>query len=195
MRSIRLVTCRISHGSPDFKRWCCIGRVQLTHVARYRACLLDALTGVHHTPGIPMTMKMDLAHARCIKEFAYCRKLSEKPGVSREDPPEDVSLDHVCLSQPLLRVGPDGQPRSDAITIDCDFEVPLAWCWTERKNRHHLQVMTGWHHAELVAVRPYYTRRVYVGVPLFWEDWEVPYHFRSESPPLFAYLGFQQFIF
>ena len=38
---------------------------------------------------------------------------------------------------------------------------------------------------------PDYARRVYVGVPLFWEDWEVPYHFRSESPPFFAYLGFQ----
>ena len=177
--------------SPDCKRRCCISRVNLTHVARYRACLLDALTGVHHSLGLPMTMKMDLTHARCINEFAYCRKLSEKLGVWREDPPEDVSLDRVCLSQPLLRVGLDGQPRSDARTIDRDFEVPLAWCWSERKNRYHLEVMTGWHHPEVVAVRPDYARRVYVGVPLFWEYWEVPYHFRSESPPLFAYLGFQ----
>lgn len=35
------------------------------------------------------------------------------------------------------------------------------------------------------------TRRVYIGLPLILEDCEFPYHSRSESPPLFANLGFQ----
>ena len=100
----------LTRGSPDFKRRCCTSRVNLTHVALYRACLLDALTGVLHILGPPMTKKMDLTHARCINEFAYWRELSEKLGVWQEDPPEDVSSDHVSLSQPLLRVGPEGQP-------------------------------------------------------------------------------------
>ena len=108
----------LTQGSPEFKRRCCITRVKLTHAARYRACWLDALTGVHHTLGLPMMIKVDLTHARCINEFAYCRKLSEKLGVSQEDPPEDLSPDHVCSSHPVLRVGPEGKPRSDARTID-----------------------------------------------------------------------------
>ena len=80
-----------------------------------------------------MMMKMDMTHVRCINELAYCRKLSEKLGVWREEPPEDVSWDPVCLSQSLLRVDPEGQPHIDARTIDPEFQVQLAWCWTERK--------------------------------------------------------------
>ena len=50
--------------------------------------------------------------------------------------------------------------------------------------------MVGWHHPEALNVRRDYAHRVYVNLPMFWEEWEVPFSFRAETPPLFAYRVF-----
>ena len=106
------------------------------------------------------------------------------------DAPEDVSLALLCLSKPILRVGTNGTPREGALTTDRDFEVPLGWTAQERKARHYIEAILGCHHSEFLSVRRDYGRRVYVNLPIFWEEWKVPFSFQAETPPLFAYRGF-----
>ena len=52
--------------------------------------------------------------------------------------------------------------------------------------------MVGWNHSEaqVNVIRRDQLRREYVGIRLFWEDWEVPFALRAEHPPVCAYLGF-----
>ena len=88
--------------------------------------------------------------------------------------PVDVSLALLCLSKPILRIGADGMPRKGAATNGRDFEVPLRSRSQERKDRHHIEEMVGYHHPEFFSVRRDYARRVYLNLPMFWEEWEVP---------------------
>ena len=81
-------------------------------------------------------------------------------------------------------------PREGASTTDRDLEVPLGWTAQERKARHHMEAMVGWHHPEVLSVRRDNARHVYVNLPMFWEEWEVPFSIRAETPPVFAYRGF-----
>ena len=99
----------------------------------------------------------------------------------------------MLLTMPLLRVDANGLARQAARMSDRDFEVPLEWNATTRKIRHLAEVVVGWNHpeAQVNVIRRHQLRRVYVGLPLFWEDWEVPFALRAETPPVCAYLGFR----
>ena len=93
----------------------------------------------------------------------------------------------------MLRVGANGLAREGARTSDRDFEVPLEWNATARKTHHFAEVVMGWSHREArvnVILRDQLLR-VYVSLPLFWEDWEVPFALRAKTPPVCAYLGFR----
>ena len=93
-----------------------------------------------------------------------------------------VEADNLCWrGRCAARRGP---------TKDRDLEVPLVLAAQERKIRHPIEEMVGWHHPEALSVRRGYARRVYVSLPMFWEEWEVPFSFRAETPSLFVYRGF-----
>ena len=67
--------------------------------------------------------------------------------------------------------------------------MPPEWNAT----RHLAEVMVGWNHpeAQVNVIRRDQLRGVYVGLPPFWEDWEVPFALRAETPLVCAYLGFR----
>ena len=113
--------------------------------------------------------------------------------MSAEDGRQDVSLALMLLTKPVLRVDANGLAPEGAHTSDRDFEMPLEWNATTRKTLHLAEVMVGWNHpeAQVNVIRRDQLRRVYVGLPLFWEDWEVPFALRAEIPPVCAYLGFR----
>ena len=136
-------------------------------------------------------MKFDLAGPRCVKEYEYYQRLAGLGQLLAEEGPQDVSLALMFLTKPVLRVGANGMAREGARTCDREFEVPLEWNATRRKTRHLAAVMVGWNdpQAQVNVIRRDQLRRVYVGLPLFWED--VPFSSRAEIPPACAYLGFR----
>ena len=139
------------------------------------------------------TMKFDLAGPRCVKEYEYCQRVAGLGQLSAEERPQDVSLALMFLTKSVLRVGANGLAREGARTSDRDFEVPLEWNATTRKTRHLAEVMVGWNHpeAQVNLIRGDQLRRVCVGLPLFWDDREVPVALRAETPPVCAYLVFR----
>ena len=70
--------------------------------------------------------------------------------------------------------------------------MPLERNATTRKTRHLAEVMVGWSRpaAQVKLIRRDQLRCVYVSRPLFWEDSEVPFALRAETPQVCAYLGF-----
>ena len=148
---------------------------------------------------LPSSISFDLARPRCANDNDYCQRVVDLEVMPEHDTPEDVSRALLCLLRPILRIGADGMPRERASTTDRDFEVPLGWTAQERKARHHIEAMVGLHHPEALGVRRDYAHRVYVNLPMFWEEflpkhgqvhpfeWEVPFSIRAETPPLFSY--------
>ena len=142
---------------------------------------------------LPVLMKFDLAGPRCVKEYDYCQRLAGLGQMSAEEGPQDVSIPLMLLKKPVLRVRANGLAREGARTSDRDFGLPLEWNATTRTTLHLAEVMVGWNHPEAhvnVARRGQF-RRVYVVLLLFWEDWEVRFALRAETPPVCAYLGFR----
>ena len=126
---------------------------------------------------LPSSMCFDLARPRCDNEYDSCQRVADLDVMPEHDAPEDVSLALLCLSKPIIRVSENSMPREGASTTDRDFVVPLGWTAQERKARHHIEAMVGWHHPEALSVRRDYARRVYVNLPMFREEWEVPFRF------------------
>ena len=176
--------------TPDFLRRCRIAGINLQTLSAYRSQLMVGLNSLMACAVLPSSMSFDLAMPRYVNENDYCQRVADFDVMPEHDAPEDVSLAPLCLSKPILRVGADGMPRAGASTTDRDFEVSLGWTAQERKARHHIEAMVGWHHPEALSVRRDYARRVYGNLPMFWEEWEVPFSFRAETAPLFAYRGF-----
>ena len=176
--------------TPDFLRRCRIADINLQTRSAYRSQLMVGLNSLMACAVLPCSMSFDLARPRCVNEYEYCQRVADLDVMPEHDALEDVSLALLCLSTPILRVGADGMPRGGTSTTDRDFEVPLGWTAQEREARHHIEAIVGWHHPEALSVRRDYARRVYVNLPMFWEEWEVPFSFRAGTPPLFAYRGF-----
>ena len=163
---------------------------------RFRDLMETGMSSVLASARLPATMKFDLAGPRCVNEYEYRQRLAGLGQMSAEEGPQDVSLALMLLTKPVLRVGANGLAREGARTSDKDFEMPLEWNATTRKNRHLAEVMVGWNHPEarVNVVHRDQLRRVYVGLPLFWEDWEVPFALRAATPPVCAYLRFRMIL-
>ena len=179
--------------SLDYLRRCCINNMWLYDAGRFRDLVETGMSNLSTSTRLPAKMKFDLAGPRCVNEYEYCRRLAGLGQMSAEDGPQDVSLALMLLTKPVLRVGANGLAREGVRTSHRDFEVPLEWNATTRKTRHLAEVMVGWNHpeAQVNVIRRDQLRRVYVGLPLFWEDWEDPFALRAETPPVCAYLGFR----
>ena len=126
---------------------------------------------------LPSSIYFDLARPRCLNEYDYCQRVVGLDVVREQDAPGDVSLVFQRLSKPKIRFGADAMLREGAETTDRDFEFPLGRTAQERKSRHHIEAMVGWLYPEVVSVRRDYARRVYVNLPTFREEWEVPFRF------------------
>ena len=114
------------------------------------------------------------------------------PNVGRGWPVRRVTCVHT-FDEAGASCGREQVGSRGARTSGRDFEVPPEWNATTRKTRHLAEVMVGRNHpkAQVNMVRRDQLRRVYVGLPLFWEDWEVQFALRAETPPVCAYLGFR----
>ena len=138
---------------------------------------------------LPASMKFDLAGPRYVNKYEYCLRLAGLGQMLAEEGPQDVSFALMFLTKPVLRVGVNGLAREGARASDRGFGVPLEWNAMTRSTRHLAEVMVGCIHpeAQVNVIRCDQLRRVYVGLPLFWEDWEVPFAMRAETPPVSAY--------
>ena len=179
--------------SPDYLRRCCINNRLLYDADRFRDFMETDMSSVLACARLPATMEFDLAGTRCVNEYEYCLRLAGRGKLSAEEGPQDVSLVLMFLTKPVHRVGASELAGEGARTSDEDFEVPLEWYATTRKTIHLAEVMVGWNYeeAQVNVICRDQLRRVYVGLPLFWEDWEVPFALRPETPPVCSYLGFR----
>ena len=160
---------------------------------RYRNLMETGISSVLASARFPASTKFDLAGPRCVNEYEYCHRWAGLDQFSPEERPQDVSLALMILTKPALRVDANGLAREGTRTSDRDFEVPLEWNATTRNTHHLAELMVGRNHpeAQVNLIRRDRLRRVYVGLPLFWEDREVPFALRAKAPPVCAYLGFR----
>lgn len=117
-------------------------------------------------------MKFDLTGPRCVNEYEYCQLLASLSPMFVEDGPQDVSLSLMFLTQP---VDTNGLDLEGARTGESDREMPLEWNAPTWKTRHPAEAMVRWNHpeAQFNVIRRDQLCRVYVGLNLFWEDWEI----------------------
>ena len=177
--------------SPDYLRRCCTNNRLLYDAGRLRDLMETGMSSVLASARLPATMKFDLAGPRCVNEYKNCQRLAGLGQMSAENGPQDASLVLVLLTKLVVRTGANGLVREGARTSDRDFEVPLEWNATTWRTRHLAEVMVEWKHpeAQVNVIRRNQLHRVYVGLPLLWEELEVLFALRAEAPPVCAYWG------
>ena len=59
----------------------------------------------------------------------------------------------------------------------------------ERRFRHRTDCFIGYHCTDAAALNPGLTRRRYPALPSWWIDYEVPFRFWAQTPPILTYRG------
>ena len=179
--------------TPNFLRRCRIADINLQTPSAYSSQLMVGLNSLMACAVLPSSMSFDIARPRCVNEYGYCQRVADLDVMPEHDAPESF----VGTIMPVETDTSSWRGRyaaSRGLDEGSGFRCPVAveggWKAQKRKDLHHIEALVGWHHPEALSVRRDYAHRVYVNLPMFREEWEVPFSFRAETPPLFANRGF-----
>ena len=142
----------------------------------------------HHVPDT-----LDVRYSRSLDEKYYAERLAMLPldpfqGASRVRP------EMLLLSPHQLGVTNDGSIQWWSGVADCErpnFRPNRQHRGEERRHRHRLEAFISYHDKEAGALFPRTAGNRYPKLPFWWPEYEVPYGFRAQTPPVLTYRGIE----
>ena len=171
-------------------------RLRSRFVAREISCETDFIKGLESRcsfflSAFPVPDTLDIRYARCCSEQRYARFIADLP--LHPFPHEvNVTRDMMMVTPRMLGVGNDGSlsfTSRQGDQVNALYRPDRHLRLFERRHRHRLNAFICYHDRQVGGLHPRYIESRYWRLPGWWNEFEVPYHFASQSPPVLAYRG------
>lgn len=180
---------RAARESPDFQSRVTFSRHSYFARGGYEVqCFerLKLIQFIHRAPS-----ELEMAFARRASEVDYVRRLGHLVHDMEGSPMvADLPRDSVCL-QRVRRVLSTGVPTGRESLDEYNYRPHVKLRKFERRMRHTHEVYVAYHQREVLAMAPEAVVSKYPRFASWWSDYEVPYGFYPEMPPIISYLGLE----